>query len=138
MIDRHVVGFAEVWLHFLLTPVKCTVSVVEDDTSALVINNCQPIFLLPGRLGRNAVSNPSKGRNEHTINIYPRLVWSASTPSNAEPTPPIPNAKPKNSPDIVPIFPGISSWAYTRIAEKAEARIKPIIILNNVTTGSET
>lgn len=58
------------------------------------------------------------------------LVLSASIPKTAEPKPPIPNAKPKNNPETVPILPGNNSCAYTRIAEKAEARITPISMLN--------
>lgn len=54
------------------------------------------------------------------------LVWSASIPKTAEPMPPIPKANPKNNPDTIPTFPGISSWAYTNIAENAEERMKPI------------
>src|SRR5579863_9841090 len=38
----------------------------------------------------------------------------------------MPNANPKKSPDIMPTFPGNNSCAYTRIAEKAEARMTPI------------
>ena len=38
----------------------------------------------------------------------------------------MPNARPKNSPEIMPTLPGTSSCAYTRIAENAEARITPM------------
>lgn len=55
------------------------------------------------------------------------LLMSASLPSAAAPIPPMPKAKPKNRPDTVPTLPGTSSYANTRIAENAEARITPII-----------
>ena len=58
------------------------------------------------------------------------LVASARFPNNAEPIPPIPNAKPKNNPEIVPIFPGINSWAYTKIAGNAEDNINPMGTIN--------
>ena len=70
--------------------------------------------------------------------MYSRLVWSANIPSAADPIPPMPNANPKNNPDIVPIFPGINSCAYTSIAENAEARMNPMMILSSVTIGSDT
>ncbi len=54
------------------------------------------------------------------------LVLSAKLPISAEPNPPMPKAKPKNKPATKPTFPGISSWAYTKIAENAEAKIIPI------------
>ena len=54
------------------------------------------------------------------------LVLSAKFPINAEPKPPMPKAKPKNRPATKPTFPGINSCAYTKIAEKAEAKIIPI------------
>ena len=54
------------------------------------------------------------------------LVWSANTPNSADPTPPIPKAKPKNKPETIPTFPGNNSCAYTSIAEKALAMITPI------------
>src|SRR6202012_1104907 len=47
-----------------------------------------------------------------------------------EPNPPIPKAKPKNNPEIIPILPGISSCAYTSIAENADEIITPIITDN--------
>ncbi len=65
------------------------------------------------------------------------LVWSASAPNSAEPRPPIPKAKPKNNPAIIPTFPGIKSWAYTKIAEKAEARINPINTVSTAVKNSE-
>src|SRR5450755_3473119 len=69
------------------------------------------------------------------------LVRSASAPNKAEPKPPIPNAKPKNKPDIIPILPGTSSCAYTSMAEKAEASITPIktdstLVQNKFTYGN--
>lgn len=54
------------------------------------------------------------------------LVLSAKFPNKAEPSPPIPNAKPKNNPATKPTLPGMSSCAYTRIAENAEEIIIPI------------
>ena len=39
------------------------------------------------------------------------LVASASTPSAAAPRPPIPKARPKNSPEMNPTFPGTNSCA---------------------------
>ena len=58
------------------------------------------------------------------------LVRSASCPSSAAPIPPIPNATPKKRPEMVPIFPGTSSCAYTRIAENAEASTSPMITVS--------
>ena len=58
------------------------------------------------------------------------LVWSAKYPKTADPRPAIPKANPKNSPEIIPTFPGNNSCAKTKIAEKAEERIKPIITTN--------
>ena len=54
------------------------------------------------------------------------LVLSARFPNKADPIPPIPKAKPKNKPETSPIFPGINSCAYTKIAENADDNIKPI------------
>jgi hypothetical protein len=42
------------------------------------------------------------------------------------PIPPAPKANPKNSPATRPTWPGIRSCAKTRIAENAEARMKPM------------
>ncbi len=50
----------------------------------------------------------------------------------------MPKAKPKNNPAIKPTLPGINSWAYTSIAEKAEARIKPIKTVNTLVQNKET
>ena len=58
------------------------------------------------------------------------LVRSASAPRTAAPNPAIPKAKPKNRPAIIPTLPGTSSCAYTRIAENADARIRPITTLS--------
>ena len=66
------------------------------------------------------------------------LMRSASLPRNADPIPPIPNAKPKNKPETMPILPGISSCAYTRIAEKADARINPMITLRTLVQNKFT
>src|SRR3954454_19950842 len=60
------------------------------------------------------------------------LVLSANLPNTAEPNPPIPKAKPKNKPDTVPTLPGSKSCAYTKMAEKAEARISPMNTLKMV------
>src|SRR4051812_10995049 len=60
------------------------------------------------------------------------LVRSASQPRTAAPTPPIPNANPKNSPATIPTRLGSSSWAYTMIAENADARIRPIGTVSTV------
>ena len=40
--------------------------------------------------------------------------------------PPMPNAKPKKRPETAPTLPGISSWANTTIAEKAEDNMSPM------------
>ncbi len=63
------------------------------------------------RLGNNTATIPNSG--SHAIAWYTNsiLVLSASKPSSAAPSPPMPNAKPKNSPDTIPTLPGISSWA---------------------------
>ena len=39
------------------------------------------------------------------------LVLSASQPKNAEPSPPMPNISPKNTPEIMPTLSGRSSVA---------------------------
>src|SRR5262245_12094940 len=61
------------------------------------------------RVGRNAASSPSTGRNEHSLNTYCTPVMSATCPSSAAPMPPSPNAKPKNRPATVPTRNGTSS-----------------------------
>src|SRR5690606_21283956 len=66
---------------------------------------------------------------------YSILVLSANTPSKAEPSPPIPKANPQNNPEIIPTLPGNSSCAYTKMAEKAEARI--IAIRTDTTTTQQ-
>ena len=45
--------------------------------------------------------------------------------SSAAPMPRSSNAKPKKNPDNVPILPGTSSYAYTKIVENTEATIRP-------------
>jgi hypothetical protein len=40
----------------------------------------------------------------------------------------MPKDKPKTSPEIVPIFPGTSSRAYTRVTEKLDRIINPFRI----------
>src|SRR5690606_40013322 len=55
----------------------------------------------------------------------------------------MPNAKPKNSPAMVPTLPGTRSVAYTKIAEKADEMITPITIastavINNPTCGKSS
>ena len=81
---------------------------------------------LSRKLGKKAVNIPIRGRNAHNSYTYSMLVLSASTPNTAEPNPPIPKAKPKNSPETRPILPGNNSCAYTSMAEKAEAIIIPM------------
>ena len=66
------------------------------------------------------------------------LVLSANAPKTAEPRPPIPNANPKNNPETRPTFPGNNSCAYTNMAEKAEAIIKPINMLSTQVKNNET
>ncbi len=66
-------------------------------------------FFLPPISGKNPVNKPIKGKNAQTLNTYCMLVLSANAPSNAEPIPPIPKAKPKNNPAISPTLPGINS-----------------------------
>ena len=41
----------------------------------------------------------------------------------------MPNASPKNSPEIIPTRPGTSSCAYTRIAENADDSTRPMMKL---------
>ncbi len=64
------------------------------------------------------------------------LVRSARAPSRAAPTPPSPKARPKNSPEMRPTFPGTSSWAYTRMAEKAEDSTSPMMTVRAVVQAS--
>lgn len=84
-------------------------------------------------LGNKPVNKPINGRNAQMLNTYSILVESASFPNNADPMPPIPKAKPKNSPATNPTFPGINSCAYTKIAENADAKIIPIGTINTPT-----
>src|ERR1051326_1245158 len=67
--------------------------------------SCSEFF----RFGSNAVSNPSNGRNEHTLITNRMLVPSASFPNPAEAMPAIPKAKPKNRPAMAPTLPGSNS-----------------------------
>ena len=46
--------------------------------------------------------------------------------------PPLPKAKPKKMPAIIPIRPGISSCANTTIAEKADEKMMPITIESTI------
>ena len=52
--------------------------------------------------GRNTATMPSRGRSVLTWKIVPMLVRSASHPKKAEPMPPRPNIRPKNSPACCP------------------------------------
>src|SRR6202012_4627247 len=106
-------------------------------TSAPV--NGQDFF--PSIFGNSPVKILISGKNAHTLKMYTTLVISASLPNNADPNPPMPKAKPKNNPEIIPSLPGTSSVAYTRMAEKADERITPMITDNitvhhKVTYGS--
>src|ERR1700692_2270044 len=47
-------------------------------------------------------------------------VWSATLPSTAAPRPPMPNANPKNTPEIIPKRCGINSCANTMIDERRD------------------
>src|SRR6185437_13156606 len=96
------------------------------ESNAFRCRRCSAVSIL----GKNAVSNPIAGRNEHTLYTNSMPVLSAIQPSTAAPIPPMPNANPKNNPEIIPTFPGTSSCAYTRIAEKADARITPMTTLS--------
>src|ERR1044072_4374187 len=77
--------------------------------------------------GKKPVIIPSNGKNAHILNTNVKLVSSASFPNKAEPRPPIPKAKPKNNPAIMPTLPGTNSVAYTKIAENADEMIRPMI-----------
>ena len=70
---------------------------------------------------------PINGKKAQALKTNSMLVWSANLPKTAEPKPPIPKARPKNNPAISPTFPGTRSVAYTSIAEKADAMIRPMI-----------
>jgi hypothetical protein len=76
-------------------------------------------------LGKNIVSMPISGKKAHIFIMKAMLVASAIVPSNAEPSPPRPKAKPKNNPETKPTLPGSNSCAYTTIIEKAEDNTKP-------------
>lgn len=60
--------------------------------------------------------------------IDDKLNKSAMYPSPTDPIAPIPKASPTVNPDIVPIFPGTSSCAYTTVTEKLVIKIKPVIV----------
>src|SRR5262249_47065652 len=81
---------------------------------------------LPPMLGRNTVTSPIAGRNAQTLKTNSMLVWSARMPSAAAPIPLMPKAKPKNSPETMPIRDGSSAWPITTIAEKADEMTMPI------------
>ncbi|MNH37841.1 hypothetical protein D3C79_987980 [compost metagenome] len=67
------------------------------------------------------------------------MPWiSARCPSSAAPMPPKPNIRPKNTPAIMPTLPGTSSWAKTTMAENAEARMKPMIMLSTPVQNRST
>ena len=78
-------------------------------------------------MGRKAVSRPMAGRKAQSWYTVVMLVASARRPRRAAPMPATPKARPKKRPEIAPTRPGTSSWAYTRIAEKAEAITRPMI-----------
>ena len=80
-------------------------------------------------LGSSAAVTPSSGRNAQSRYTNSMPCRSATAPSTAAPMPPMPKARPKNRPDTAPILPGMSSWANTRIAEKAEASMRPMMKL---------
>src|SRR5688572_14728152 len=63
------------------------------------------------RFGSSQVMRPIAGRKAHSSNTSATLVMSASSPSTAAPTPPMPKARPKNNPATIPTLPGISSCA---------------------------
>ena len=86
-------------------------------------------------MGRKPAMMPSSGRYALTLKINSMLVLSASQPKKAEPKPPKPNIKPKNTPDIMPILSGIRSVAYTTIDEKAEAMIRPAMKVQIMVSG---
>src|SRR5579864_2047577 len=93
--------------------------------------------------GRHTVRMPTAGRNEQTWYTKPMLVASASLPRRAAPMPPRPNARPKKNPETVPILPGNSSCAKTKIVENADARINPIttlrmLVQNRLAYGSSS
>lgn len=94
-------------------------------------------FFVPFIFGKKAVMIPIKGRNAQILKTYSILVSSATAPNTAEPIPPIPNMNPKNNPATKPILSGIRSVAYTKMAENAEAMIKPIITANAIVHAKE-
>ena len=101
----------------------------QDDNRLILVKltiACHQLFTL-SKFGKKPVSKPINGKNEQIQKTYSMLVLSATLPKIAEPIPAIPNAKPKNKPAIMPTFPGMSSCAYTKIAENADDRIKPIM-----------
>lgn len=52
--------------------------------------------------------------------------------------PPMPNANPKNNPDIIPNLVGSNSCAYKRIAGNADESVKPAQKLRTAVSGSPT
>ena len=59
--------------------------------------------------GNKAASRPIAGKNEHNMKTNWIPVASASSPINAAPIQPRPNASPKNNPATVPTRNGTSS-----------------------------
>ena len=70
-----------------------------------ITSAASPLFLdrlVVSTSGRNAASRPIIGRNAHIAYTDSMPTRSANSPSTAAPSPPIPNAKPKNTPEIKP------------------------------------
>ena len=83
-------------------------------------------------LGKNAVANPSNGKNEHKPNTHSMPLISAKCPNPAAAIPLTPNIRPNIKPAIMPTRPGTASCAYTTIAAKADDNTKPAIIEKTV------
>ena len=62
-------------------------------------------------LGSKPAMMPNKGKTALILKIKSMLVISASQPKKAEPNPPKPNIRPKNTPDMRPTLSGIRSVA---------------------------
>jgi hypothetical protein len=71
----------------------------------------EALIYLARILGKNAVKNPITGKNAQTRYTNVTLVTSANCPSTAAPIPAAPKASPKNSPETMPVCPGINSCA---------------------------
>lgn len=78
---------------------------------------------------------PSNGSKVLIRKMYSTLVRSASHPKKADPMPPSPNDNPKNMPATMPTLPGMSSVAYTRMAENAEEMTRPMITESIIVRG---